>query len=206
MRPYARLWLAALVLGLAAPIAAESLHERRWNRFAEDVFALHERQLSAHEVRTETRTGGYANYPDFYREVEYYDRGSGGLLSRLQWEREAPETLHAIEVFVRDAEGRVLRDYTVAWLPGYRKAPSQTLIALHRYNGELHAFRSFDASGDRLYERCEGMYRGREVFLEVNQDMLHDARLDPGPLFESEDYRLCYGDLPTEADAFLPPR
>lgn len=203
---YSRFALAALVLSLASPVTAESQHERRWNRFAESAFALHERQLSEHEVRTETRTGGYANYPDFYREVEYYDRESGKLLSRLQWEQDAPETLHSIEVFVRDAEGRVLRDYTVAWLPDYRKAPSQTLIALHRYNEGLHAFRSFDASGDRLYERCEGTYRGREVVVEVDQDMLHDARLDPGPIFESEDYRLCYGDLPTEVDAFLPPR
>lgn len=199
------LFAAALVLG-SMPAHAESAHERLWNRFAEDVFALHQRQLAGRDVEERSRVGGYAGRPEFYREVEYSDAGSGALLSRIRWVREQPGTIDVIEVFVRDGQGRIVRDYTAAWLPEYRKAPSQTLVSLHSYTGGLHAFRMFDASGDRLYERCEGEYRGESLRLEVDQEMFYDARLDPGPIFESEEYRRCFDGLPTTADAFLPPR
>lgn len=199
--------LLAVVLVLdAGPVYSESQHERVWNRFAEQVFSLHERQLAGREIQERSRIDGYAGRPEFYREVEYTDADSGALLSRIRWVRERPGTIDVIEVFVRDRQGRVVRDYTVAWLPDYRSAPSQTLISLHAYNGGLHAFRTFDASGERLHERCQGESRGQPVYLEVDQDMFYDARLDPGPIFESEAYRRCFGELPSSVEGFLPPR
>lgn len=194
-----------LATGVTASAAPGSEHARSWNRFVEDVYDLHRRQLQERQIKTRTRIGGYAGQPRFYREVEYRDAASGQLLSRIRWERERPDALHVIEVFVHDAEGRVQRDYSAAYLPHDRSAPSQTLLALHAWPEGLHAFRMFDASGDRVYERCEGEYRGRAVFVEVEEGYFYDARLDPAPIFASADYQRCFAGVPSSAQAYLPP-
>ncbi len=160
-----RLALAGLVILSGSGVAGaevlkeDNVHVRTWNAFARHLEQLHRRLTSVEGIEVRTSIGGYAGKPKFYREEDYYL--DGRLVSRVQWEREHPENLHAIEVYIRDEQGRVIRDYAAAFLPHYRNAPVQTLITLHRYNGDLHAFRSFDASGYRIVERCDGHRRSQ---------------------------------------------
>jgi len=189
----------------ATPMHEDSVHVRTWNRFADDLLALHQRRLARREVRTEEHIGGYADISRFYREVSYYDADSGRLLSRIRWEREHPDRVHVIEVFVRDEQGRVVRDYTAAYLPYYRNAPSQTLISLHRYHGDLHAFRTFDASGARIFERCQGTWQGRELDFMLDEDAIYEQEGEPDSVMESPQYKACFGDLQTTAEGYLKP-
>lgn len=190
----------------AASMTVDHSHVRRWNAFADAVVALHERQVKAHRVRTEESVGGYAGMPDFYREVRYFDAESGRLLSKVQYEREGPGEVHAIEVYVYGPDGRLLRDYAAAFLPGYRNAPVQTLVNLHHYNGGLHAFRQFDASGARIYEACEGTWQGRPVSIRLFEDDLHDTEGDGARVMASAEYRACFEGLPLTAGPHLRPR
>ncbi|HKK05588.1 MAG TPA: hypothetical protein VKA50_07050 [Gammaproteobacteria bacterium] len=183
----------------------DNVHVRTWNRFADDLLALHQRRMARREVRTEERIGGYADIPDFYREVSYFDADTGRLLSRIRWEREHPDTVHVIELYIRDAQGRVIRDYTAAFLPYYRNAPSQTLISLHRYHGDLHAFRTFDASGARIFERCQGNWQERDIDVMLDEDEIYDQEGEPGSVMESPVYKACFGDLQTTAEGYLKP-
>ncbi len=209
------LLLPALVPARLAADAGQVLeedggHVRTWNAFAANLLELHRRQIAGREVEVKHSVGGYAGDPHFYRQVEYYDKASGRLISRLQWERENPEALHAAEVYLYDDRGRVIRDYAVAYLPRYRNAPSQTLIFLHAYHGGLHAFRSFDASGELLFERCEGNWQGREVSLMLDADEIEEAayekrQFNRGPM-ATEDYRRCFGKVEHTAEAYLVPR
>ena len=196
-----------LVIGTvqaAEPLKQDNQHIRNWNRFAEQVYALHQQLTQADNIRKEIRHGGYAQRPEFYREERFY-RGDR-LISKVQWEKAKPDQLHAIEVFIYDEQGRVNRDYIAAYLPTYRNAPTQTLISLHRYQGELHAFRSFDASGYRVVERCTGRLHGKEVHLLLDEDEIYEAQGDPQSIMASETYQACFGDLPTEAGKYITPQ
>lgn len=187
-------------------LSEDKQHVRTWNAFAEAVYALHQRQLAGREVRTESHIGGYAGLPDYYKEVSYYDAHSGHLLSRIQWEQENPGQVHVIEVFVRDAKGRVIRDYTAGFLPFYRNAPNQTLISLHNYRGDLHAFRTFDASGDRIFERCEGTFAGKPVALMLDEDALIEAEDDADSILHSAVYRACFKGVAKTVESYLEPK
>jgi len=142
-----------LVMGTvhaAEPMKQDNQHIRTWNRFAEQVYELHLQFTQSDDIHKQIEHGGYAQMPEFYREERFY---KGELLiSKVQWEKENPDQLHTIEVYIYDDQGRVRRDYVVAYLPTYRTAPVQTLVSLHRYQDRLHAFRSFDASGFRVVE------------------------------------------------------
>jgi len=188
----------------AEPLKQDNQHIRTWNRFAEQVYELHQQLIQSADISKQTRLGGYAGMPGFYREERFYrdDR----LISKVQWEKENPEKLHTIEVFLYDDQGRVIRDYIAAYLPTYRNAPTQTLITLHRYQDELHAFRSFDASGFRVIERCTGTLHGREVHLLLDEDEIYEAQGDPQSIMASEAYRACFGDLQTEVGKYLTPQ
>lgn len=207
--------LIALLSGLAANAAAQSLsedkgHVYRWNKFTDDLHALHKRQLAGRSIRIEKSVGGYATHPQFYLQEKFFDADSGLLLATIQWERAQPDAIHSIVVYRHDEEGRVLRDYSSTYLPDYRNAPSQTLIFVHRYNDDLHAFRSFDASGDLLYERCEGEFDGQDVFISLDIDEMEQAMTEryqnnSGPMTEP-DYLSCFSDMPDTAKGVLPPR
>lgn len=190
----------------AVSLTVDRNHVRRWNAFADALVALHQRQIEAHRVRTEESVGGYAGMPEFYREVRYFDADSGRLLSKVQYEREGPGHVHAIEVYVYGPDGRLVRDYAAAFLPGYRNAPVQTLVNLHHYNGGLHAFRQFDASGARIYEACEGTWQGRTVRIRLFEDDLHDTEGDGARVMASPEYRACFEGLPLTAGRFLRPQ
>lgn len=197
----------AVILGIVHPAtAASSLRENitqvdEWNRFTGRLLAVHNRFLGSHPIRTEEETGGYAGQPEFYGEVSYFDSRTNRLLSRIRWERERPGTIHVIEIFFYDARGRVARDYSSAFLPKYRNAPYQTLINLHRYTDGLHAFRQFDASGDRLYEYCRGSWFEEPVLIELDEPLV----ATPDTLLNSEAYIACFGYVPLTAGNYLDP-
>jgi hypothetical protein len=197
------------------PAGAETVkedkgHVYRWNRFTDDLYALHRQQLHGCEVREEVSTGGYPGRPAFYRQVEYFDAATGRLLSVIQWETADPERIHSITVYRYDAQGRLARDYSSSYLPDYRNAPTQTLVFLHYYHDSLHAFRSFDASDDLLYERCEGEFNGERVLIGMDIDEIEEAA---GELYQHNSgimaepvYAHCFGGLPDSARTALPPR
>ncbi|MCG6886045.1 MAG: hypothetical protein LJE74_02405 [Proteobacteria bacterium] len=199
--------LSLVLIGTAQ--AAEGMkqdnqHVKTWNAFADKIYQLH-RQLTADGAITVKKSlGGYAGNPEFYQQEEYYR--AGRLVSRVQWERENPEQLHTIEVYIYDGQGRVARDFVAAYLPTYHNAPTQTLISLHRYNGDLHAFRSFDASGYRIIERCNGKLNGKDVNILLDEDEIADAVNDPKGVMQTDVYRQCFGDLQEKAGKYLNPQ
>jgi len=177
------------------------------NAFMKAVLALHKRVVAAHETRREETTGGYRGYPEFYREVRYYDKETGHLLSKVQWEQAKPEQLHAIEVYVYDEKGRVARDYAGWYLPNGRNAPRDTWITLHGYSNGLHAVRQFDALDNRIYEKCEGEDAGKPVDMVLWElDIAVGADKKNG-VMQSPLYRKCFAGLPvTSAGRFLTPQ
>lgn len=198
--------LCALMLSLAwsgEALAKEpNKHIITWDAFARSVLALHHKLISEVRVIKKTKTGGYAHMPDFYIEDSYYAIRTHKLISRVQWEKAHPKMLHTIEVYIYDDEGRVTRDFTAAYLPGYHKAPTQTLISLHNYNGDLHAFRTFDASGYRIDEGCRGKYRGKKVELILDEDEIADGV----PVMKTAEYKACFEGLQTTAGKYLTPQ
>lgn len=193
-----------------ATMTEDKGHVHRWNKFADDLYALHRTQLAEHSVRTEVQMGGYAGRPDFYREERFYDADSGRLLSTIQWEADNPDTIHSIAVYRYDAQGRVSRDYSATYLPDYRNAPTQTLVFLHRYPAGVHAFRSFDASDEVLLERCQGEIDGKAVYISLDIDEIDAARgqlySDHSGIMATPEYAHCFTGLPESAAAVLPPR
>lgn len=175
----------------AEPMKEDSTHVRVWNKFMDDSLALHKKITSANNIKIKKRTGSYAQNKDFYTEYRYFKNGR--LISQLQWEKDDPEQIHTIEVYVHDENGRVLRDYMGAYLPFYHNAPTQTLISFHHYDGDLHAFRSFDASGDMTLERCVGKNKeGQSINIILDEDDFfneeEDATKTPG-------YQECFAGL-----------
>ena len=181
-------------------------HAQVWNEFANNMLALHERLIKNTTHTVKTIHGGYAGMPEFYREDAYYDKKNNKLISRLQWERENPQNLHTIEVFVRDEQGRVIRDYTAAYLPTYRNAPTQTLLSFHAYNGDLHAFRTFDASAARIVERCTGMLDNTKVDMLLDEDQIYDAIDGKSNVMKQKAYQECFKGLPEEPGKYLTPQ
>jgi hypothetical protein len=205
--------------------AATDAHSRKWNAFVDAVYAFHQQRLETHDIRTTTAVGGYPRHPDFYDDVSYYDAKTGRLLSKVLWQRDNGGTLdwakshlgiqpprdrdhlHSIEVYIYDDKGRVIREYSATYLPNYRGAPTQTLVFLHRYNGDLHAFRSFDASGIPQYEKCTGTWMGKAVDIELDEDEIFELRTGGGTeTSRSPAYRACFAGLPEQAGDYLTPR
>lgn len=204
----------ALISGLlcALPVAAvaepepmqeDSQQVRGWNRFFDELVKTHHWYEQNRSLRRVSTTGGYAAHPDYYREVSYYDKQTGRLLSRIRWVKDKPDEIHMIEIFVYDDNGRIKRDYLAAYLPDFRNAPVQTLINFHHYNDELHAYRQFDASGALIYEQCRGRYFNEPVFLSIEEDEIPDYRDEAYPEYET--YLACFEMLPQQAGQFLAP-
>lgn len=185
----------------------DNLHARTWNRFVKSVLNFHRKRVKNIDIEIKEKIGGYAHLPDFYIQKDYYNKGK--LIATVMWESEKPDQLHSIEVYIHDKQGRVIRDYTVAYLPHYRTTATQTLISLHRYNNGLHAFRTFDASGYRITERCTGTYKGRDIELLLDEDeiaeALEDAYIKQGIMMTS-DYKNCFGYLQQELGKYITPQ
>lgn len=193
-----------LILGVctSAFAKAPNKHLITWEAFAKNTLALHRKLISAAPVIKKTRMGGYAHTPDFYIENTYYNADTHRLISRVRWEKANPAQLHTIEVYLYDDEGRVTRDFTAAYTPGYYSAPTQTLISLHHYTRELHGFRIFDASGYRINEGCRGRYQGREVEISLDEGEIDDG----APEMETPEYKLCFAGVPETAGKYLIPQ
>ena len=176
-----------------------------WNQFVDDLYLLHQAQLQGKEIRTQSETGGYANYPDFFVETRYYDAATGLLLSRVQRESKHPDLIHLIEVNVYDDKQQLQRDYLAAYLPEHRNAPIQTLINLHAHQQGLHAFRQFDASGERIYEQCQGQFANKSVFISLDEDELVSGPAQRKKILDSPVYQQCFAAIPMRADEFLQP-
>lgn len=173
------------------PMKNDSKHVRVWNKFAADTLSLHKKLTAGKNLSVKTRVGSYANVKDFYIEHRYFNKDK--LVSQVQWEKDNPTTLHTVEVYVHDHKGRVSRDFLAAYLPFYRNAPTQTLASFHHYNGELHAFRSFDATGDTVLERCTGKdTNGQVINLLLDED---DLLNDPDELIGTKEYKACFAGL-----------
>ncbi|MFK5913770.1 MAG: hypothetical protein QM484_05305 [Woeseiaceae bacterium] len=170
------------------PMKGDNKHTRVWNKFAQDTLLLHKKLIDGKKIEIKNSIGGYANTKNFYTEQRFYENDK--LISQVQWEKDDPTTLHTIEVFVHDAKGRVTRDFMAAYLPFFHNAPTQTLISIHHYTGELHAFRSFDATGDMVLERCTGtMGNGEEVNMLLDED---DLIYDNDDIMSTKEYSVCF--------------
>ena len=181
-------------------------HVNSWNAFAAANKKAHTKILATHDIIETSKTGGYHNNPEYYREVTYTDKKTGRMLSRVQWETENQDTVHVMELFYYDDKGRVARDYTTAFLPGFRNAPVQTLVALHSYDNGLHAFRSFDAEGLTVFERCEGKFKGEDVDVSYEDYEIETLRLDPKKSDMAKPiYKACFGSIPITAGKYLKP-
>lgn len=181
-------------------------HIRSWNQFVDDVYALHKKQISNRQILTKEELGGYASHPEFYKEVVYIDKVSGKPVSKIQWVKNKPDVIHSLEVLVRDKQGRVIRDYSAAYLPGQRNAPVQTLINLHNYNDKLHAFRQYDVSADVIYEYCEGEFKGKKRQLRLFESDITAADYESRQLMNSALYKACFGGLPQQLGKYLKPQ
>ncbi len=199
-----------LVLSPSVQVLAETtkpvnMHSLTWTAFAQDVYQAHLRGINSTDYLTEERLGGYAGMPEFYRDVKYIAKASGRLLSHIQWERARPENIYSIEVYRYDQAGRVVRDYEVFYLPDYRKAPSLALVTVHQYPGELHAFRSFDASGYHVLDRCDGDYQGEKIQILLDEDELADEHYNKAGIMYSAVYRRCFDGLPKQVGGLKKP-
>ena len=201
-------WVSLPVTSFAANDASmkeDNKHIRQWNGFAENTLKLHHALIKKHPHEVKKSLGGYAGNKDFYIQEQYLSKKTGNLISSVQWEKANPDVLHSIEVFIHDDEGRVIRDYTAAYLPGYHNAPVQALISFHQYSGELHGFRSFDASGDRILERCQGEHKGEAFEFLMDEDDLYSAHMNGNPI-EEKVYSLCVGKLAEKVGKYSKPQ
>jgi hypothetical protein len=180
-----------------------------WNRFAEGVYQLHRSQLQGRRIEETEEFGGYRGLPRFYREVTYRDAESRRVLSRIQWEREQPDRIHSIEVYVHSADGRLLRDYMAWYLPQGRNAPRATAINLYHYDDGIRGWRQFDASNERTYEKCSEWRDGREqrTLIELSEDKLVEALAEPNKgVLASALYQRCFASLTDTAGRYLEPK
>lgn len=202
---------AALLLAVFSAWAANSQikqmevdedHVASWNRFAGKVYDLHQRQIAGREIRRTELTGEYngtAASGYAYKETSYHDARTGQLLSRVRVDRDRPGIVHIVEVFIYDEQGRVARDFASIYLPWARNAPIRTLINVHRYSNGLHAYRQFDASGNRIYEQCKGIHVGTPVEISLEQE-----EIGP-PATTSDAYRICFAGAQETAGVYLVP-
>ncbi len=198
---------SASVSGETRVIDSDTSQVASWNRFVDKLYALHQRLIvAAGKVRQSERVGGYHRLPGFYREVSYYAESDGRLLGVIRWERAQPKRIHSIDVNVYDDRGRVIRDYSATYLPEGRNSPYQTLVNLHHYTAELHAFRQFDASGNRLYEDCKGTSAGKPVAIGLDIFALVRDEGKRDGVVESPVYKECFGNLATSAGEYLNPQ
>jgi len=189
-----------------SPMKADIKQVKQWNLFADSIYNLHKAQIENTPIRTEEEVGGYGgvNAGDFYKEVRYYNKDTGQLLSTIQWELERPDVIHSIEVFVYKHD-RVHLDYSATYLPHHRNAPVHTMVNFYGDTDGLRSFRQFDASGEHIYEQCYGQHFDEDVDISLEDYQL----LAPGPevtaMMKQESYLACFGDMPKQVGKYIDP-
>jgi len=167
----------------------------QWNKFVDDLLQLSNQLTSKTPHTKKHRIGGYSNEPEFYNETKYFSDKNNSLTSTIQREKRNTDAIHSIEVFLRDKNGRVYKDFSASYLTKHRNAPIQTLITLHYYNKDLHAFRVFDASHTRIYEVCRGKLHNKKVNIDLDDDYgeLAEALEDKNGIMSTTEYKACFG-------------
>jgi len=181
---------------------------KSWNRFASDLIKLNKHILENHIIRsTDTRLeyGGEAWDSEGYVETSNFETNTGALLSRIRRQYKKPNRIHSIEVYIYDKSGKLVRDYTAAYIPGYFNAPVQTLINFHKSGDGLKAFRQFDASGRRIYEQCQGKYFDENVDISLEDYEIPNHAGEIKDFQARENYRACFDGLPLSATNYLLP-
>lgn len=171
------------------------------NAFVDELLSTHRYRLDTRKIRKTERVGGYANAPEHYREIEYFDAGNGRLLSRIRWENKPSGQPEMIEVYFYDKHGKLRVDYLAIFLPGHRNAPFSALINVHYRDDSLKAFRQFDLFGDTLFERCQGEHFGDKVNIWLDEIDIPPSQ-DKVP---EELYVSCFGFLPKSAGKYTNP-
>jgi hypothetical protein len=174
-----------------------------WNRFAARLYDFHKQRLAGRDVRqTETTVeyGGTMAKGYFYKETSYHDARSGLLLGRVRVDRDKPEILHMVEVFLHDDQGRLIRDYAAIYLPWSQNAPIRTMINVHHHQSGLSAYRQFDASGNRIYEQCKGAVSGKKVEISLEQQEINARSTG------TQTYRACFAGVQETAGIYLSPQ
>ena len=168
---------------------------KQLNQFVDKLLILHKQLVKQTPHIEKHRTGGYSNLPDFYNEIQSFNQQTNTLTSIVQWERANPEVIHSIEVFLRDEQGRPVKDFSASYLAKHHNAPMQTLITLHYYNKDLHGFRVFDALGVRIFDICRGSFNGKKVNIDLDDDYgeLSEALEDKNGIMSSDEYLACFG-------------
>jgi len=177
---------------------------RRWNRFADALYALHKKNISQTrvEVKETIETyGGLLAKGREYRTLRYFDKKSGRLLSLVQWKPSEEPRLMVIEVYQYDESGHLERDYAAAYLPIYHNAPFQTLINVHHHDGTLRAYRQFDASGRRIYEQCKGTLEGKKFYISLEDYNIPRSEYEQEQIKPEGAYLSCFSFLPNHIDA-----
>jgi len=187
--------LLLLILFAATASANEA------QQFHQALYALHERQLAQHAVRTEEESGNYegeaaARYG--YVDTRYYDAPSGRLLARVRRDAEDADLVHIIEVNVYE-NGRLVRDFGSITLPWAPRHPVRTMINLHQYPGALHSFRQYNIFGEVTFESCEGLFEGKRVSLALDGSNILPA------VTSSASYRACFEGLAKDWQSYKTP-
>ena len=189
-----------------SPMKVDAKQVKQWNNFADSLYVLHQALIKNTPIRTEEEVGGYGGVTagNFYTEIRYYEKKTGLLLSKIQWELEQPNVIHNIEVFIHE-DGRLVRDYYAGYLPHHRNAPLHTMINFYGDEDELRSFRQFDASGERIYEQCSGKHFAAEVDISLENDEWLSPGGESQKLISSEPYIACFGDTPKEIGRYINP-
>lgn len=208
--------LLSFIMVILSPVNAtqntimktDKVHVKKWNNFVSELYQLHVNKTKNIPIRTTETIGGYGGgfaNKEFYREVSYINKNTNKLISKIQWEVDNPNTIHTIEIFLYDAQGKIKTDYYARFLPYARNAPVQTLINLHNYNDDLHAFRQFDANGELIYETCRGRFFNQEVNLHLDNEEIQDFKVNNTDEYLEETYNACFLDLTQTATDYLSP-
>lgn len=192
----------------AAAIKEGMTRGERLNHFVQSLYSFNKQRNSRLEVDIEESTGGYGGVTDnleFYREVKHIDKKTGNLLANIKWETRNPDNLHTIDVYIYDAQGRIKREYSAAYLPVYRKAPYLTLINMHHYEKGLHSYRQFDFSDNRLFEFCAGNYLGEKIHLVLDEYEIPDSAAEFSDEIQRDVYTACFDAIPMSVAPYLAP-
>lgn len=191
--------------GSTTPMSHNQVEVDSWNLFAQRLYILHQHQIVQRQILQKESKGGYSGGKNFYREVKYIDKKTKTLLSRILWEIDNPKQIHEIEVFVYDKNGKLKRDYLAAFFPEQRNAPIQTLINFHYQNDELKSFRQFDASGDKIYELCEGKFFGEPMTISLDDNDFAVSSIETVRTMESQEYLACFNNTISVLGDYLNP-
>lgn len=190
---------------LTAPANYES-EAKRWNRYVDDLYGLHKKQIASKSVEIKERVGGYFQQENFYKEQSFYDKKTGKLLSLIQWEKRQPKNIHVIQVFFYDNKGRPSYDYAASFRTDDHDDPATTEISLFDYPKGLRVFRQFNASNEITYEQCQGTWKGKPVDINLDVVDLEEFRDEPNTIMTTPKYSACFGGLPKSVASYLPPK